>query len=119
MKLSILFVGEYKEYPYMVQVFHSELDNQYAFQYLIHKDGEGFFQGHNIIHSDIEGAALSQEQVVQGTVLMKDMAMATIETLLKKKDPTYVVENERLGQDVLDVMQSMKENEEKLKPKVN
>lgn len=116
MKLSILYVGAYKEYSYMVQVMQST-DNDYAFQYLIHKESEGFFQGYNIITSDNKGEALTPDQIIQGTVLMKDMAMATIETLLKKKDPNYKIENEDLGQDVIDTMQAMKENEQRLKPK--
>ncbi len=115
MKLSILFVGEYKEYPYMVQVLHSQ-DNQYTFQYIIHKEGKGFFQGHNIITADKQGEELTQEQIIQSTVLMKDFAITTIETLLRKDDPNYVpTDAERLGQEVVDIVENLSNNEKKLK----
>jgi len=88
-QLTIMLITEYKGYHYMVQQVGFLAFEKRMFQYIIFdKDSNQFYQTYNTISPE-EGDPIRMGDIAKITLLMKNMAETTIETIIRKKDPEY------------------------------
>lgn len=109
-QLTIVLVNEYKGFNYMVQQIGKLEGDKRMFQYIIFDpDTRQFFQTFFTIKPEVD-EFITLADIARTTVSMNGMVKATIEELIRKKNPNYQgtdeEEAERLaGQEIIKILE--------------
>lgn len=116
-QLTIMAISEYKGYHYLIQQIGYVQGIKRMFQYIIFdKDTNEFYQTYNNLVAP-EDDFVRMGDIAKQTMLCKQMAEATIEGIIRKKDPEYkgTVEEEKALEDGALIVDAM-EREGEAKP---
>lgn len=117
-QLILLMINEYKGFHYLIQQIGKFKKDARMLQYLIFDpDAKQFFQHFNVVTPDPKVGYISLEDISRATVVMKDMAETTIDTILIQKDPENMTDEQKLaieqGEVIIGAMEAAERGEAK------
>ena len=89
--LTVLMINDLKGYHYMIQQIGKIEEGRRMFQYIVFDSEENkFYQTYITIHAqDVVGGVITMGDITKTVLVVKDMAEATIEELIRMKNPDY------------------------------